>query len=199
MPTSDSTPLNAETLMDELERDVKALFGPERAVFWVLVTPDDASGYMLGTIPANATDLSPERIETKKWMSAAGNTFVSLIAAARARISPAPANAGDRDPKPVHLNSDGAFDVRLWIKDMVDGPFGFNAYTHDNIVIWDDGKERALANWVLQCVAKPECAGSTRVLEAIIAARNGTLSITPVSAALASAAAKPSPSEKEGA
>jgi hypothetical protein len=61
--------------------------------------------------------------------------------------------------------------VEDWIKQVLFGPGGMQAYEEHEIVVWNVPDREATAAWIIRCLANPRCEGSAEVLKAIAARR----------------------------
>ena len=73
--------------------------------------------------------------------------------------------------KPPVIKSLRATDIGQWCKEIIDGASGFISYEEHELVIWHISRERAVAEWVIRCLANPENEGSQMVIDSIIARR----------------------------
>lgn len=58
-----------------------------------------------------------------------------------------------------------------WIDQVINGPSGMTSFERHEMVVWHCSEREAAANWVIRCLANPECEGSADVLAAIAAQR----------------------------
>ena len=65
-----------------------------------------------------------------------------------------------------------------WAKDIIDGAGGFISYEDHELVVWHISRERAIAEWVIRCLANPESKGSQEVLDSILERRKSILTET---------------------
>ncbi|MEX2017548.1 MAG: hypothetical protein WD876_03685 [Candidatus Pacearchaeota archaeon] len=68
-----------------------------------------------------------------------------------------------------------ATDIGEWCKEIIDGGSGFISYEEHELVIWHIKRERAVAEWVIRCLANPENEGSQMVIDSIIERRKAVM------------------------
>lgn len=61
--------------------------------------------------------------------------------------------------------------ARDWCRSIIEGSGGMNDFERHEVVVWQDGDRVCGAHWALRCLANPDCAGSQKVLDEIIKAR----------------------------
>ena len=77
--------------------------------------------------------------------------------------------------KPPVIKSLRATKIRAWCKEIIDGAGGFISYEEHGLVIWHISRERAIAEWVIRCLANPENEGSQIVIDSIIKRRKAVV------------------------
>jgi hypothetical protein len=61
--------------------------------------------------------------------------------------------------------------VKAWALRIIEGVGGMNDYDRYEVVVWNVPERIAAAEWVIRCLANPQCEGSEEVLQAIMAQR----------------------------
>lgn len=64
-----------------------------------------------------------------------------------------------------------ALDIFQWSQDIVEGPGGYNNWKQYEWVDTGVSDRVAVAQWIIRCLANPNCAGSGEVLKMIVARR----------------------------
>lgn len=72
---------------------------------------------------------------------------------------------------PPVMKSLRATEIGAWCKEIIDGAGGFISYEEHELVIWHISRERAVAEWVIRCLANPDNEGSQMVIDSIIKRR----------------------------
>lgn len=65
-------------------------------------------------------------------------------------------------------------EIEEWIKSVVEGPGGFIDWEEREVIAFPGGREKAIARFVIRCLANKDCKGSDKVLLAILERRNET-------------------------
>ena len=73
--------------------------------------------------------------------------------------------------QPPVIKSLRATKIKVWCKEIIDGAGGFISYEEHELIIWHISRERAVAEWVIRCLANPENEGSQMVIDSIIKRR----------------------------
>ena len=63
-------------------------------------------------------------------------------------------------------------DINQFLEKVINGNTGFKSFEKHEIVIHPKGREFALAEFIIRCLAHKQCNGSQEVLDAIIKQRN---------------------------
>lgn len=63
------------------------------------------------------------------------------------------------------------FDIKAWVRGVIEGRGGMNDYEEREWVVWHVPDRVAAADWVVRCLANPDCEGSAEMLAAIHARR----------------------------
>ncbi len=66
-------------------------------------------------------------------------------------------------------------DINNWVKRIIKGPAGFDVWEDRECVIFHHSREEGIAEFVLRCLANPNCEGSDKVLDAIMQERERKL------------------------
>ena len=61
--------------------------------------------------------------------------------------------------------------IKEWIDRVINGPSGMNSFEQHELVVWHCGEREAAANWIIRCLANPQCEGTEDVLHAIMEQR----------------------------
>lgn len=61
--------------------------------------------------------------------------------------------------------------ITEWIKKIVAGPTGFESCEEHEFMIHHISRNHSVADWVIRCLANPDCKGSAKVLEGIMEQR----------------------------
>lgn len=61
--------------------------------------------------------------------------------------------------------------IDKWIDQAINGGGGFLSYEEHEFVIFHVPREQAVAEWVIRCLANPDCEGSKEVLDSILEQR----------------------------
>lgn len=61
-----------------------------------------------------------------------------------------------------------------WVKRIIKGASGFLVFEDREFVVFRDGREVGVAEFVINCLANPQCEGSKEVLDAILQHRNAS-------------------------
>lgn len=80
---------------------------------------------------------------------------------------PPPAPSEVPPPPPPSPSRTGAFDVRSWCREIVEGFGGMNAFEQSEFAVFDVPDRVAAVEWAIRCLANPNCQGSDRVMAAI--------------------------------
>lgn len=62
-------------------------------------------------------------------------------------------------------------DIAAWCKHIIEGQAGMNSYEARELVVWHESERFSAAQWVIRCLANPDCEGSGEVLQAIVEQR----------------------------
>lgn len=65
------------------------------------------------------------------------------------------------------VSAGSPFIVNDWLKRVIEGPSGMNAYERNEMISWNESDRLAAARWVVGCLSNPRCAGSAEMLQAI--------------------------------
>jgi hypothetical protein len=71
------------------------------------------------------------------------------------------------------------FNIKEWVKEAIHGVGGLESYEDHEVADQSEDPRLRGAEWVIRCLANPECEGSRKVLDAIHERRRSSLRVKP--------------------